>query len=83
MSILKRIFFVILALLLLIAGVLYLILNNGNETMTYKQNDFIHYHMLTDKDIANAPGVTHDFYFEPSPEEGYPPTSSIIFKKAI
>lgn len=38
-----------------------------DETTNYTENDFLHYHTLTGKDIENAPRVTDDYYFEAHP----------------
>jgi hypothetical protein len=54
----------------------------SDETTVYTENDFFHYHTLTDKDIENAPRVTEDYYFEAHPGEGYAPSNSIVFKRA-
>jgi len=80
MSFLKRIMLFLLILLILLSVIAYFMLKDSNQTITYTQEDFINYHMLTDKDIANAPRITNDFYFEASPGDGYPPTNSITFK---
>ncbi|ADP11279.1 hypothetical protein EJP617_15980 [Erwinia sp. Ejp617] len=82
MSIWKRMLFIAFALLIFIVGLGYVTLHNSGETITYKQSDFINYHILTDKDISNAPRITSDFYFESSPGDGSFPTNSITFKNA-
>ena len=33
-----------------------------DETTNYTENDFLHYHTLTGKDIENAPRITDDYY---------------------
>lgn len=80
MGFLKRIMLFLLILLILLSVIAYFMLKDSNQTITYTQEDFINYHMLTDKDIANAPRITNDFYFEASPGDGYSPTNSITFK---
>ncbi len=82
MSILKRMFFIAFTLLIFIVGLGYVTLHNSGETITYKQSDFIYYHILTDKDISNTPRITSDFYFESIPGDGSYPTNSITFKNA-
>jgi hypothetical protein len=47
-----------------------------DETTNYTENDFLHYHTLTGKDIENAPRVTDDYYFEAHPGDGYAPSNS-------
>ncbi|EOD8856773.1 hypothetical protein ACJ5W3_004644 [Enterobacter hormaechei] len=60
----------------------WLVASGSDETTVYTQNDFFHYHTLTDKDIENAPRVTDDYYFEAHPGDGYAPSNSIFFKGA-
>ena len=54
----------------------WLVASGSDETTVYTQNDFFHYHTLTDKDIENAPRVTDDYYFEAHPGDGYAPSNS-------
>lgn len=58
----------------------WLVASGSNETTVYTQNDFFHYHTLTDKDIENAPRITNDYYFEAHPGDGYAPSNSIFLK---
>ncbi|SUB31918.1 Uncharacterised protein [Yersinia pseudotuberculosis] len=44
-----------------------------NEKSVYTQDDFIKYHMLTDRDIEKTPKITRDYYFEYQPGDGYNP----------
>lgn len=81
MSLRKHILLFSLSILILLSVIDYCMLKNSSQTITYTQSNFIHYHMLTDKDIANAPRITSEFYFESSPGDGYPPTNSITFRK--
>ncbi|HDC4440577.1 TPA: hypothetical protein O8U43_003460 [Enterobacter cloacae] len=60
----------------------WLVVPGSDETAVYTENDFFHYHTLTDKDIENAPRVTDDYYFEAHPGDGYAPSNSIVFKGA-
>ncbi|HEP0315068.1 TPA: hypothetical protein QIS87_001753 [Enterobacter bugandensis] len=60
----------------------WLVASGSDETTVYTENDFFHYHTLTDKDIENAPRITHDYYFETHPGDGYAPSNSIFFKDA-
>ncbi|HGK4754649.1 hypothetical protein L8T00_14270 [Enterobacter cloacae] len=60
----------------------WLVASGSDETTVYTENDFFHYHTLTDKDIENAPRITDDYYFEAHPGDGYAPSNSIIFKGA-
>ncbi|EKY3199695.1 hypothetical protein RBA29_003381 [Cronobacter turicensis] len=62
--------------------VIWFVAANVDETVIYTESDFFNYHALTDKDIENAPRITHDYYFEAHPGDGYAPTNSIIFKAA-
>lgn len=45
----------------------WLVASGSDETTVYTENDFFHYHTLTDKDIDNAPRITNDYYFEAHP----------------
>lgn len=54
----------------------------SDDTTVYTENDFFHYHLLTDGEIENAPKVTDDYYFEAHSGDGYEPSNSIIFKGA-
>ncbi|MFV0109821.1 hypothetical protein [Enterobacter ludwigii] len=56
--------------------------SGSDETTVYTENDFFHYHTLTDKDIENAPRITDDYYFEVHPGDGYAPSNTIFFKGA-
>jgi hypothetical protein len=60
----------------------WLVASGSDETKVYTENDFFHYHTLTDKDIENAPRITDDYYFEAHPGDGYAPSNSIFFKGA-
>jgi len=60
----------------------WLVAYGSDDTTVYTENDFFHYHLLTDKDIENAPRVTEDYCFEAHPGEGYAPSNSIVFKRA-
>jgi hypothetical protein len=52
------------------------VVSGSDETTVYTENDFLHYHTLTDKDIENAPRVTDDYYFEAHPGDDYAPSNS-------
>lgn len=54
-----------------------------NEKSVYTQDDFIKYHMLTDRDIEKTPKITRDYYFEYQPGDGYNPSSTIIFNHTL
>ncbi|MFZ5297358.1 hypothetical protein ACOY7G_19165 [Enterobacter bugandensis] len=54
----------------------WLVVSDSDERTVYTENDFLHYHTLTDKDIENAPRVTDDYYFEAHPGDGYAPSNS-------
>ncbi|MFG6073604.1 hypothetical protein [Enterobacter ludwigii] len=58
----------------------WLVVSGSDETTVYTENDFFHYHTLTDKDIENAPRIRDDYYFEAHPGDGYAPSNSIVFK---
>lgn len=60
----------------------WLVASGSDETTVYTENDFFHYHTLTDKDIENAPRVTDDYSFEAHPGVGYGSSNSIVFKRA-
>ncbi|WP_447439306.1 hypothetical protein [Enterobacter cloacae] len=60
----------------------WLVASGSDETTVYTENDFFHYHTLTDKDIENAPRITGNYYFETHPGDGYAPSNSIFFKDA-
>jgi hypothetical protein len=60
----------------------WLVASGSDETTVYTENDFFHYHTLTDNDIENAPRITDDYYFESHPGDGYAPSNSIFFKGA-
>ncbi|MFP2427584.1 hypothetical protein [Enterobacter ludwigii] len=60
----------------------WLVVSGSDETTVYTENDFFHYHTLTDKDIENAPRIRDDYYFEAHPGDGYAPSNSIVFKGA-
>ncbi|EGT4355284.1 hypothetical protein [Cronobacter sakazakii] len=59
---------------------IYFIASGINETTTYTEKDFFNYHSLTDKDIAKAPRISKDYYFESHPGDGYAPSNTIIFR---
>ncbi len=75
---------ILLVVTVLIVGGLFVwfVAANLDETVVYTESDFFNYHTLTDKDIENAPRITHNYYFEAHPGDGYAPTNSIIFKAA-
>ncbi|WP_431630416.1 hypothetical protein [Enterobacter cloacae] len=60
----------------------WLVAYGSDDTTVYTENDFFHYHLLTDREIENAPKVTDDYYFEAHSGDGYEPSNSIIFKGA-
>lgn len=60
----------------------WLVVYGSDDTTVYTENDFFHYHLLTDREIENAPKVTDDYYFEAHSGDGYEPSNSIIFKGA-
>lgn len=60
----------------------WLVASDSDEATVYTENDFFHYHTLTDTDIKNAPKVTDDYYFEVHSGDGYEPSNSIVFKGA-
>ncbi|EKK5497721.1 hypothetical protein ACQYD3_004436 [Enterobacter hormaechei] len=82
LKILKWCAFAVVAVFILGWLFVWLVASGSDETTVYTQNDFFHYHTLTDKDIENAPRVTDDYYFEAHPGDGYAPSNSIFFKGA-
>ncbi|CND43654.1 hypothetical protein [Yersinia pseudotuberculosis] len=61
----------------------YFIAAGVNEKSVYTQDDFIKYHMLTDRDIEKIPKITRDYYFEYQPRDDYNPSSTIIFNHTL
>ncbi|KNC89519.1 hypothetical protein [Trabulsiella odontotermitis] len=72
----------IVAVLILCWLFIWFVASGVNETITYTEKDFFKYHTLTNKDIAQAPRITDEYYFESHPGDGYEPTNSITFKGA-
>lgn len=58
----------------------WLVASDSDATTVYTENDSFHYHLLTDREIENAPKVTDDYYFEAHSGDGYEPSNSIILK---
>ncbi|MCU5773145.1 hypothetical protein N5923_14635 [Erwiniaceae bacterium BAC15a-03b] len=69
---------------LLLMGWLFIrvIASGVDETTVYTESDFFNYHSLTDKEIEKAPRISHDYYFESHPGDGYAPSNTVIFKQA-
>lgn len=72
----------IIAILVLAFTFFSVIFAGIDETIIYKRTDYFYYCSLTDDDIAKAPALSDDYYFEYRGGDGYPPSNAVVFKKA-